>query len=371
MEGTFQRDMHVAFFKHSLKQVLPSHYESLDTNRMTLAFFVLSGLDVLDALDVLSNEYKSALADWIYAQQVVDDVRGGFRGGPFLGTLFGERLSTSMHDCGHLAMTYVAILMLKVLNDDLNRLAKPEILSSLAHCQLSTGAFSPHYLPSESDVRFAYCALAICSLLDDFSHINVPLVSSYLHSTWRYDGGFGQNPGLEGHGGSTFCSLAAQAILRSRKEQGENAVRCLEPSKLALTRNWLLSLLTENGLCGRPNKPEDCCYTWWVVASLHCLEVLEDHPYPMAMTVAAEEKGEGEGEDPVDFAACECFVLNSQDGNRGGIGRDPTAFPDPMHSYLALAGMSLVKTVRSTWNLLPVHPALNITIRSLQSPEED
>lgn len=36
--------------------------------RLTIAFFALSGLDVLDALDVVD---KSALIEWIYSLQVL------------------------------------------------------------------------------------------------------------------------------------------------------------------------------------------------------------------------------------------------------------------------------------------------------------
>ncbi len=39
---------------------------------MTLLFFSLSGLDVLDAID-LSPARKSEIIDWIYAQQILPD----------------------------------------------------------------------------------------------------------------------------------------------------------------------------------------------------------------------------------------------------------------------------------------------------------
>ena len=39
---------------------------------MTLLFFSLSGLDVLDEID-LSPDRKSEIIDWIYAQQILPD----------------------------------------------------------------------------------------------------------------------------------------------------------------------------------------------------------------------------------------------------------------------------------------------------------
>jgi geranylgeranyl transferase type-1 subunit beta len=48
----------------------------------------------------------------------------------------------------------------------------------------------------ESDVRFVYCAVAICALLgNDFSSINVPLATEYIIRCVGYDGGIGLVPG--------------------------------------------------------------------------------------------------------------------------------------------------------------------------------
>ena len=81
---------HTKFFKRCL-DILPSYCQSLDTSRwargsqsltaassflfcsrMTLLFFCLSGLDVLDAVD-FQTERKSEIIDWIYAQQILPD----------------------------------------------------------------------------------------------------------------------------------------------------------------------------------------------------------------------------------------------------------------------------------------------------------
>lgn len=41
--------------------------------RLTLAFFAISGLDVLGAIDELSEEKRQNLIDWIYSLQVIDE----------------------------------------------------------------------------------------------------------------------------------------------------------------------------------------------------------------------------------------------------------------------------------------------------------
>lgn len=43
---------------------------------MTLAFFGISGLDILNELDTFSNDTKNELIDWIYSLQIVVD-KGG------------------------------------------------------------------------------------------------------------------------------------------------------------------------------------------------------------------------------------------------------------------------------------------------------
>jgi len=44
-------------------------------HRITVAFFAISGLDMLDALDVIDNE-KADIIEWIYAFQILPNVTG-------------------------------------------------------------------------------------------------------------------------------------------------------------------------------------------------------------------------------------------------------------------------------------------------------
>lgn len=62
---------------------------------MTLAFFGLSGLDVLGALDTISAKRKQEIIDWIYSQQIFPGEGGkmdhcGFRGSCFIGAPYTE-----------------------------------------------------------------------------------------------------------------------------------------------------------------------------------------------------------------------------------------------------------------------------------------
>jgi hypothetical protein len=66
--AVFLPQKHARYFKFCLS-LLPSRVQNQDSNRMTLVFFALSGLDFLGQLDAMVKT-KSEIADWIYAQQV-------------------------------------------------------------------------------------------------------------------------------------------------------------------------------------------------------------------------------------------------------------------------------------------------------------
>lgn len=42
--------------------------------RVTIAYFAISGLDVLDALDEIPEDRKRGIIQWLYSLQVIDNV---------------------------------------------------------------------------------------------------------------------------------------------------------------------------------------------------------------------------------------------------------------------------------------------------------
>ena len=70
---SIQAKLHVKYFQKCL-QCLPGPYSSLDTNRLTVAYFCTSALDLLGALDAVE---AAPIVEWIYAQQVVPPADGG------------------------------------------------------------------------------------------------------------------------------------------------------------------------------------------------------------------------------------------------------------------------------------------------------
>lgn len=49
-------------------------------------------------------------------------------------------------------------------------------------------------------MRFVYCAIAICHILNDFSTIDMKSVLKFIQRCVNFDGGIGQAPFLESHG---------------------------------------------------------------------------------------------------------------------------------------------------------------------------
>lgn len=126
---TLDTKRHTAFWLRHLR-LLPRPYTSADTQRMTLAYFALSALDLLGAVEgKLPREEQAHYREWIWAQQV--------RGGGFLGS--PATASSSQGDGGHLAMTYTALLSLAILRDDFKRLDRAALKGLLGSLQQHDG----------------------------------------------------------------------------------------------------------------------------------------------------------------------------------------------------------------------------------------
>lgn len=58
--SSFDRDRHVRFLEMML-DALPSEYQEQEINRLTLAYFAISGLQILDALDQVHAQFNLSL----------------------------------------------------------------------------------------------------------------------------------------------------------------------------------------------------------------------------------------------------------------------------------------------------------------------
>lgn len=164
MSATLKKPAHIRYHLRCLKTFLPTAYTSNDSQRMTLAFFTLCALDLLDALDSnITETERSDYIDWIYICQHPD---GGFRG--FTAIDFGDRTNEENKgwDLANIAATYFALASLAILGDDLARVKRSECLTWLKRLQLQDGTFGEALgldgeVQSGRDMRFCYCATAI------------------------------------------------------------------------------------------------------------------------------------------------------------------------------------------------------------------
>ncbi len=272
-------------------------YEAQEVNRLTLSYFVLNSLNVLGQLEGDLVDKKKTI-DWIYSLQVVPDPSDphhneqnfGFRGSPFFGTRFNPECKAcgpvSQHDQGHLAMNYCALSLLKMLGDDFSRVNKAALLRGTRLLQQADGSFSPVAGGSENDMRFVYCAAAVCFMLNDFSGMDVDLATKFICSSQRYDGGISQGGARESHGGSTYCAVAALSLM-GRLEMRTGKIRdvcflllivCSKRLDSSIDKEALIDWLAarqSTGFQGRVNKVPDSCYGFWCGATLKLLGVFD------------------------------------------------------------------------------------------------
>ncbi|KAL8874686.1 MAG: hypothetical protein Q9174_000026 [Haloplaca sp. 1 TL-2023] len=215
MTPIFNKATHVRYFLRCLRTHLPTAYSSNDSQRMTLAFFILCALDILGALeDNTTEEERSSYIDWIYHCQ---HPNGGFRG--FTGGDMGHQRadSNAQWDPANIAATYFALLNLTLLGDGLGRVNKRACLAWLKDLQLPDGTFGEALgingqVGEGQDMRFCYCAAVISWILDEDQETKVQLdldgLLRFFEASQTYEGGFANGPFHEAHGTPIVASAA-------------------------------------------------------------------------------------------------------------------------------------------------------------------
>lgn len=152
-----------------------------------MAFFAVCGLDVLNSLDALSEQRRHEIRDWIYRLQIISNDASmyqcsGFQGSSSINVLHSDRRPCEIekYKFGHLAMTYTGIAILLTLGDDLSRLDRKAIINGVAAVQKPDGSFSASIEGNEHDMRFVYCASAICYMLNDWGNVDTKLMANYI-----------------------------------------------------------------------------------------------------------------------------------------------------------------------------------------------
>lgn len=185
----------------------------------------------------------------------------------------------------------------------------------------------------EEDIRGAYCALTVLSLL------NIPLelpqdaparahgLTSFLDNLgeWvgkcqAFDGGISAAPGNEAHGAYAFCGLGALAILGPPRE---TLNKYLDIPRLV---HWLSArqCAPEGGYNGRTNKLVDGCYSHWVGG---CWAIVEESLPTPSKNIWNRD-------------ALSRYILSAAQSAKGGLMDKPGKRADAYHTCYNLAGLS-------------------------------
>ncbi|CAN8098096.1 unnamed protein product [Discula destructiva] len=339
------RERHIAFLQKQLGK-LPAPYVGADASRPWFLYWCFNAMRLLGE-DVSS--YRETLIET--ARSMQNDT-GGFGGG-------NGQLS-------HLATTYAIVLSLALVGgeqvyDLVDRRALWKWLCSLK----TPGGGFQMAVGGEVDVRGAYCAAVIVSLL------NLPLdltpdapawtpghptlftnLADYVQKCQTFEGGISAHPNAEAHGAYAFCALGCLAILDS---PDRIIPRLLDVSRLI---SWLSSrqYAPEGGFSGRTNKLVDGCYSHWVGG---CWPLIEAALSGSAAAPAGEpgrkrklapyQQSLYSREGLIRYTMCCCQDLTK----RGGLRDKPGRPSDAYHSCYVLSGLS---SAQHKWELAATNP---------------
>ncbi|BFZ58273.1 hypothetical protein PYCC9005_005335 [Savitreella phatthalungensis] len=314
-EDPIATDAHARFIRQlyhverdSLEYQLTSHL------RLHAIYWAVISLYCLDLLD-------SPTQIILPRQQVIDEVllcrdhtQGGFGAAPG-------------HDA-HIVPTLHAIQILQIYNaldDALPSAEQDRVVSYICSLQDPADGAIKGDIWGEKEMRLNYAATQALVLLQRSHTLDIPAVRAWVAQCRNIDGGYGGVPQGESHGAHCFTALGTLTMITLLDN---NAHPRATPTGLSHTEQyataaWLSQRQTPSGgLNGRPQKLEDVCYSWWVIAAL-------------AMTGRNNVSW-------IDGHALTHFILAAQDTQDGGFADRPGDEPDINHTCFALAGLGLL-----------------------------
>ncbi|NWI24266.1 FNTB farnesyltransferase, partial [Sula dactylatra] len=210
------------------------------------------------------------------------------------------------------------------------------------------------HVGGEVDVRSAYCAASVASLTNILTPALFAGTAEWIARCQNWEGGIGGVPGMEAHGGYTFCGMAALVILK--KEHLLNLRSLLR---------WVTSrqMRFEGGFQGRCNKLVDGCYSFWQAG---LLPLLHHALYSMGDTELSMKHW------MFDQSALQEYILLCCQCLAGGLLDKPGKSRDFYHTCYCLSGLAIAQhfgsgdlhretVLGSPENRLqPTHPVYNI-----------
>ncbi|KAJ5669405.1 hypothetical protein N7462_010475 [Penicillium macrosclerotiorum] len=319
-----QRDDHVAYLYDSLEDY-PTGFVAMDASRPWMVYWALAGLTLLGEDPTRFRERV------ITTLRPMQNPSGGFGGG------HGQT--------SHLAGSYATVLSLALIGgeDAFALVDRHAMWRWLGRLKQADGGFSVTE-NGEEDVRGAYCAATIISLLDlplalppdaekarqaGFQTLTDGL-AEYLSRCQTFEGGISGSPGVEAHGAYAFCALACLSILGPPEETIPRHMN------VPLLLSWLSArqYAPEGGFSGRTNKLVDGCYSHWVGG---CWPLLQSALDGKPQSAGAPQTTVG---DLFSREGLDRYILACCQNANGGLRDKPGKHPDSYHTCYVLAGLS-------------------------------
>ncbi|KAI0435955.1 terpenoid cyclases/Protein prenyltransferase [Xylaria telfairii] len=395
---------HIRYWQRCFRSMLPHHYTSNDSIRLTLGFFILSALDLLSpssATPLITPEDRTRLRAWILRLQ---HPHGGFCGSPhhvlprgFTTRFDADTKSYVARDPANanIAATGFALLTLGILadgdgSDAFSHVDRVRTLTWLKRLQREDGSFGEVLtddgrVSGGRDMRYCYIAAIIRSALggangDKTLDFDVDALVGHIRRAQTFDGGMSESSMHESHSGYAYCAVAALALLDSANpdpsaaphrylhagipsipslvhflasrqssysdprddDDDNNNDNTTPPDPSSLSLSGDIPLLT--GFNGRLNKVPDTCYTWWNSGALSLL-----------------------GEDGlVNRGPARRFILEKTQHLIGGFAKHPGGPPDVYHAYMGLAALATMAGAEGELGLRKFDPRLCVSADASQ-----
>ncbi|EON65055.1 hypothetical protein W97_04290 [Coniosporium apollinis CBS 100218] len=413
---SLNKPKHLKYWTRCLKTYLPHAYIANDSMRMTLAFFIVSALDLLDCLKSHTTEAeRKDYVDWIYHCQ---HPHGGFRGFP--ATDFGElrNETNAPWDPANLPATYFALATLIILGDDLQRVRRRACLKWLAEMQRPDGSFGETLgengvIEGGMDTRFGYCAGGVRYILrglvdgpvEGVKDIEVDKLVWCIRGSETYDGGISEAPFHEAHAGFTYCAIGCLSFLdrlphgakAKRQDAPENNIPITGLSNLDITIRWLVSrqtmtldeedavdtrmdetdtaatchdahsfvkmgsFISTAGELSYKDRPSTPTQLQWAGFNGRCNKIADTcYAFWAGGSLGILNKVH-----LIDHTANRRYLLEKTQHMVGGFGKQPADPPDVYHSYLGLAALALVDEP----GVKPISPTLCVSKDALRHLE--
>lgn len=337
-----ERTIHYSM-KLLLKGKIP--HEFYDCSRAWLCYWNIHILSLLN--HELDDNYKRDVIQFVTKLQ---NESGGFGGGP------GQ--------FSHLAPTYACVNALCTIGTEeaYKAINRRTLLQFLNEVRVGDGSFYMH-IGGEIDMRSVYCAISVAKMTNLYSDELFRGSAEWIVRCQTYEGGFSGTPGMEAHGGYTFCGIAALHLLNSYD-------LCDIKSLLRWFVNRQMSY--EGGFQGRTNKLVDSCYSFWQAGGIALIYM---------MLMSNEHSKEYLDPDKWLFNSnlLQEYVLICCQHQLGGLIDKPGKARDAYHSCYSLSGLSLAQnlpkgephSIGSDDNILePIHPVYNVTTKKLMNARE-